>query len=65
MEDMAVRMFALKLVVSTASEERVANPFPLADAYYKWLTSERKDTDKPKGSVDSPVKTSRPPGRKR
>lgn len=65
MDDMAVRMFALKLVVSTASEERVANPFPLADAYYKWLKGGQKDAEKPKGPAAPPEKTGRPTGRKR
>lgn len=65
MDDMAVRMFALRLVVEHSPESRVMSPFALADAYYKWLKDEQKDAEKPKGSADRPVKTGRSPQRKR
>lgn len=65
MDDTAVRMFALKLVVSSGSADTVADPFALADRYYEWLKGGQKDAEKPKGPAAPPEKTGRPTGRKR
>ena len=65
MDDMAVRMFALRLAVSNASQDTAMRPFALADAYYGWLTGGHEEAEKPKGPADIPVKTGRSPQRKR